>query len=138
MRLLTVVLSFFLLARTVVRRPYWPAVGAATLALYVAGKGLYAHCFLHMQPYPQAIALALGGVAVLGDSRKTWRIGGGAVLIGLAFWVSPSIVFWLLSLLALRWVLGLKEPSPEGGAGAGGGRTFPSPRSFGSPGRPAG
>ncbi|HEY2738982.1 MAG TPA: hypothetical protein VGK45_11305, partial [Thermoanaerobaculia bacterium] len=53
LRLLAVVLSFFLLARTVVRRPYWPAVGALTLALYVAGKGLYAHCFLQMQPYPQ-------------------------------------------------------------------------------------
>lgn len=108
LRLLAVVLSCFLLARTVVRRPCWPAVGAATLALYVAGKGLYAHCFLQMQPYPQAVALALGGVAVLGDSRKIGRIGGGALLIGLAFWVSPSIIFWLLSLLALRWVLGLE------------------------------
>jgi len=105
LRLLAVVLSFFLLARTVVPRSYWPAVGAATLALYVAGKGLYAHCFLQMQPYPQAVALALGGLAVLGDSRKVGRIGGGALLIGLAFWVSPSIVFWLLSLLALRWML---------------------------------
>jgi len=102
LRLLAVVLSFFLLARTVVPRSYWPAVGATTLALYIAGKGLFAHCFLQMQPYPQAVALALGGVAVLGDSRKIWRIVGAALLLGLAFWVSPSIIFWLLSLLALR------------------------------------
>jgi len=121
LRLLTVVLSFFLLARTVVRRPYWPAVGAATLALYVAGKGLFAHCFLQMQPYPQAVALALGGVAVLGDSRRIGRIGAAALLIGLAFWVSPSIVFWLLALLALRPHLRPSPGSPHAPAGRGAG-----------------
>lgn len=110
LRLAAVVLSFFLLARTVVPRPYWPAVGAATLALYVGGKGLWSHCFIQMQPYPQALALALAGVACLdgnGRSGRLWRTVLGAVLISLAFWVSLSLVFCLLPLLALRLVLGL-------------------------------
>jgi hypothetical protein len=109
LRLLAVVLSFFLLARLVVPRAYWPAVGAATFALYVAGKGQYAHCFLQMQPYPQAAALGLGGLAALGDCRRIGRIGAGVLLIGLAFWISPSILFWLFSLMALRWVLGMER-----------------------------
>ena len=116
LRLLAVVLSFFLLARTVVPRPYWPAVGAATLALYIAGKGLYAHCFLQMQPYPQAVALALGGLAILASRRSVVRIGGAVLLIGLAFWVSPSIIFWLLSLLVLRWMVSPAFPKVGEGA----------------------
>jgi len=119
LRLLAVVLSFFLLARAVVPRPYWPAVGAVTLVLYIVGKGQFAHCFLQTQPYPQATVLALGGLAVLGDCRRAGRIGGGALLIGLAFWVSPSLVFWLLSLMALRWVLGLGETNPHPGRSRG-------------------
>jgi hypothetical protein len=121
LRLFAVVLSFFLVARAAVPRPYWPAVGAATLFLFIAGKGLFAHCFLQMQPYPQALALALGGLALLDSPlagrRGAVRIAGAAVLVGLAFWVSPSPIFWLLSLLVLRWALGLepgKCPHPPG------------------------
>jgi hypothetical protein len=112
LRLFAVVLSFFLVARAAVPRPYWPAVGAATLFLFVAGKGLFAHCFLQMQPYPQALALALGGLALLeapvAGRRGAVRATGAAVLVGLAFWVSPSPVFWLLALLMLRRVLRLE------------------------------
>jgi len=65
LRLFAVVLSFFLLARAAVPRPYWPAVGALTLALFVAGKGLFAHCYFAMQPYGQSTALALAGLLLL-------------------------------------------------------------------------
>jgi hypothetical protein len=106
LRLFAVVLSFFLVARLAVPRPYWPAVGAATLFLYIAGKGLFAHCFSQMQPYPQAAALGLAGVLVLEGSplagrRGAVRVAVAALLIGLAFWVSLSLIFWLLGLLVL-------------------------------------
>lgn len=116
LRLFAVVLSFFLVARAAVPRPYWPAVGAATLGLYVAGRGLFAHCFLEMQPYPQALALGLTGVMILegrplaglGAWRAAGRVGAAALLVGLAFWVSLSLIVWLLAFLLLRRVLGLE------------------------------
>lgn len=118
LRLFAVVVAFFLVARAVVPRPYWPAAGAATLLLFVAGKGLFAHCFLQMQPYPQALALALGGLALLeaplAGRRGVLRVAGAVLLVGLAFWVSPSLIFWLLSLLVLRWALGLERGGGEG------------------------
>jgi hypothetical protein len=129
LRLFAVVLSFFLVARLAVPRPYWPAVGAATLFLYIAGKGLFAHCFAQMQPYPQAAALGLAGVMVLEGSPLAGRRGAGrlgvriimaALLVGLAFWVSLSLIFWLLSLLVLRWILLGRPPNPGQRPGFGG------------------
>jgi hypothetical protein len=114
LRLTAVVLSFFLLARAVVARPYWPAVGAAALALFVAGKGLWAQAFIQMQPYPQALALALGGLALLDGGRELWRKIAAGVLIILAFWVSLSLVLWIVPLLVLRALLLLRK---TGGAG---------------------
>src|SRR5687768_4898394 len=38
LRLFAVAATFFLLARAVVPRPYWPAVGALTLSLWLAAK----------------------------------------------------------------------------------------------------
>jgi hypothetical protein len=113
LRLTAVVLSFFLLARAVVPRPYWPAVGAAAFALFVAGKGLWAQAFIQMQPYPQSLALALGGLALLDGGREIWRKIAAGVLIVLAFWVSLSLVLWIVPLLLLRraltpWLPGLK------------------------------
>jgi hypothetical protein len=117
LRLAAVVLSFFLLARTVVPRPYWPAVGAATLALYVGGKGLFDHCFIQMQPYAQALALGLAGASLLDaplrGRRGAVRVLFAAILIGLAFWISLSLIVWLAVFLWLRRVLGL-EPGAVG------------------------
>jgi hypothetical protein len=107
-RLFALFLSFFLLARTVVRRPWWPAVGALTLGLFLVGKDLAAHNFQQMQPYFQAISLALGGVLLL--DRRPGRRGTLAAyaLWALAFWVAPVILFWLVPLLWLRKLLGLE------------------------------
>lgn len=128
LRLAAVVASFFLLARAVVPRPYWPAAGAAALALFVAGRGLWFHCYFQMQPYGQAVALSLTGIALL-DLRgrrgglSPLAVAAGAICLLLAFWVSLSMVFWLIALLWLRKVLGL-EP------GAAGWRFWPRPRDF--------
>jgi hypothetical protein len=104
LRLFALVLSFFLLARTVVRRPWWPAVGALTLGLFLAGKDLPQHNFQQMQPYFQALALALPGVALL-ERPGGWRTLAAGALFALAFWVAPVTLFWLVPLLALRGVL---------------------------------
>jgi hypothetical protein len=77
-------------------------VGAAAFALFVAGKGLWAQAFIQMQPYPQSLALALGGLALLDGGREMWRKVAAGVLIALAFWVSLSLVLWLVPLLVLR------------------------------------
>jgi hypothetical protein len=112
LRLAAVVASFFLLARAVLPRPYWPAAGAAALALFVAGRGLWFHCYFQMQPYGQAVALSLTGIALL-DLRgrrgglSPLAVAAGAVCLLLAFWVSLSMVFWLMAFLGLRKVLGL-------------------------------
>ncbi len=113
LRLLAVVSSFFLLARTVVPRLYWPAVGALTLALWIGAKDIKAHAFVQMQPYGQAIALSLAGIALL-EGKGRWRALGGLVLLGLGFWVSATTLFWLFPLV---WIRGwLKDGSffPEG------------------------
>lgn len=116
LRLFALFLSFFLVARTVVRRPWWPAAGALTLGLFLAGKDLAQHNFQQMQPYFQAISLALGGVLLLdrGLDRRQWKVKAAAyALWALAFWVAPVILFWLLPLLWLRRVLGL-QPGTAG------------------------
>jgi len=112
MRLFALFLSFFLLARTVVRRPWWPAAGALTLGFFLAGKDLAQHNFQQMQPYFQAISLALGGVLLLEGERK--RKVAAYALWALAFWVAPVILFWLVPLLWLRRVLGLEPGSGPG------------------------
>lgn len=71
LRLLALFLSFFLLARTVVPRPWWPAAGALTLGLFLVGKDLAEQNFQQMQPYFQAMALALGGVMLLERAPRT-------------------------------------------------------------------
>lgn len=101
LRLLAVASSFFLLARTVVPRLYWPAVGALTLALWIGAKDLRAHAFVQMQPYGQAIALSLAGVALL-EGRGRWRTVAGLVLLGLGFWISATTLFWLFPLVWVR------------------------------------
>lgn len=106
LRLFALILSFFLLARAAVPRPWWPAVGALTLALFVAGKDLPQHNFQQMQPYFQSMALALAGVSLLAGGGMRRKIAGGA-LFALAFWVAPVTLFWLVPLLGLRRVLGL-------------------------------
>jgi hypothetical protein len=95
LRLFAVTASFFLLARTVVPRPYWPAVGALTLALWIGCKEIEAHAFMQMQPSGQAVALGLAGLLLL-ESR--WRLAGLGLLL-LAFWVSLTALFWLLPLV---------------------------------------
>lgn len=101
LRLFAVASAFFLLARTVVPRLYWPAVGALTLALWIGAKDVKAHAFVQMQPYGQAIALSLAGVALL-EGKGRWRTLAGLVLIGLGFWVSATTLFWLFPLVWIR------------------------------------
>jgi hypothetical protein len=98
LRLFAVTGSFFLLARTVVPRPYWPAVGALTLALWIGCKEIEAHAFMQMQPSGQAVALGLAGLLLL-ESR--WRWAGLGLLL-LAFWVSLTALFWLFPLALVR------------------------------------
>jgi len=98
LRLLAVTASFFLLARTVVPRPYWPAVGALTLALWIGFQEIEAHAFMQMQPSGQAVALGLAGLLLL-ESR--WRLAGFGLLL-LAFWVSLTALFWLFPLALVR------------------------------------
>lgn len=104
LRLFAVAASFFLLARTVVPRLYWPAVGALTLALWIGAKDLKAHAFVQMQPYGQAAALSLAGIALL-EVRGRWRTLAGLTLLGLGFWVSATTLFWLFPLVWLRGTL---------------------------------
>jgi hypothetical protein len=98
LRLFAVTGSFFLLARTVVPRPYWPAVGALTLALWIGFQEIEAHAFMQMQPSGQAVALGLAGLLLL-ESR--WRLLGLGLLL-LAFWVSLTALFWLFPLVLVR------------------------------------
>lgn len=111
LRSVALILSFFLLARVVLPRLYWPAVGGASLALFLAVKSVAHQNYLQTQPYFQAMALALGGV-LLFDRGGGTRIPG-ALLIALAFWISPGTLFWLLPLLWLRRVLGLEPGWPD-------------------------
>jgi hypothetical protein len=101
LRLFAVMASFFLLARAVVPRPYWPAVGALTLALWIGCQEIEAHAFMQMQPYGQAAALGLAGLLLL-ESR--WRLPEitGLGLLLLAFWISLTTLFWLLPLAVAR------------------------------------
>ncbi len=110
LRLFAVILSFFLLARVVVPRPYWPAVGAATFALFLAGKDLKAHAFFQMQPYGQTIALCLAGLLAL-ESRRPAGVAAGVALLALGFWISPTALIWLAPLIVLRAFLGIAEPA---------------------------
>lgn len=98
LRLLAVTASFFLLARTVVPRPYWPAVGALTLALWIGCQEIEAHAFMQMQPAGQAVALGLAGLLLL---ESKWRLVGFGLLL-LAFWVSLTALFWLFPLALVR------------------------------------
>ena len=95
LRLFAVTASFFLLARTVVPRPYWPAVGALTLALWIGCREIEAHAFMQMQPSGQAVALGLAGLLLL-ESRSRWKLLLGLGLLLLAFWISLTALFWLL------------------------------------------
>lgn len=97
LRLFAVAASFFLLARTVVPRPYWPAVGALTLALWIGFKAIEEHAFMQMQPYGQAAALGLAGLLLLEKKRAA-----GLGLLLLAFWVSLTTLFWLFPLAVAR------------------------------------
>lgn len=117
LRLLAVAAAFFLMARTVVPRRYWPAVGALTLALWVAGKGLQAHAFQQMQPYGQAIALSLGGILLIdrGGRGRPWRTLAGLGLLLLGFWISATTLFWLLPLVWVRDMVGIAPLAPETG-----------------------
>lgn len=103
LRLFAVAATFFLLARTVVPRPYWPAVGAITLGLWLAGKGIRAHAFMQMQPYGQAAALSLAGLALLERDASKGRIAAGLGLLLLGSWVSFTTVFWLFPLVLVRY-----------------------------------
>ncbi|HJX30164.1 MAG TPA: hypothetical protein VJ885_19845 [Thermoanaerobaculia bacterium] len=105
LRLFALFLSFFLLARIAVPRPWWPAVGGLTLALFLMGKDPAQHNFQQMQPYFQALSLALGGILLIERpaERKHWGwLAAGGALIALAFWVSLETLLWLAPLLALR------------------------------------
>lgn len=111
LRSVAMILSFFLFARMVLPRLYWPAVGGASLGLFLAVKSVGHHNYLQTQPYFQAMALALGGV-LLFDREGRARIPG-ALLTALAFWISPGTLFWLLPLLWLRRMLGLEPGWPD-------------------------
>ncbi len=111
LRLFVLILSFFLLARTVVPRPWWPAVGALTFALFLAGKGAGQVSFQQMQPYYQSMVLALAGLALLEREGQAAVKALGGALLALAFWVAPVTLFWLIPLLWLRRVLGLAPRS---------------------------
>jgi hypothetical protein len=111
LRSVAMILSFFLLARVVLPRLYWPAVGGAALGLFLAAKSVAHQNYLQTQPYFQAMALALGGV-LLFDRGGRARIPG-VLLIALAFWISPGTLFWLFPLLWLRRVLGLEPGWPD-------------------------
>jgi hypothetical protein len=100
LRLFAVTGSFFLLARTVVPRPYWPAAGALTLALWIGCQEIEAHAFMQMQPTGQAVALGLAGLLLL-ESRSRWRLAGLGLLL-LAFWISLTALFWLFPLALAR------------------------------------
>ncbi len=109
LRLLALVLSFFLLARVAVPRRYWPAVGGTALALVLAVRSVPHLTYLHEQPYFQAMALALGGVLLLDDGGWARRIGGSA-LMALSFWISPGTLFWLMPIAIVKIV----QPPGEG------------------------
>ncbi len=111
LRLFALLLSFFLLARTAVPRPWWPAVGALTLMMFIAGKDIAQINFQQMQPYFQAMVLALAGLALLERGGRRAR-GAGAALFALAFWVAPVTLFWLVPLVGLRRLLGLEKNKP--------------------------
>lgn len=98
LRLLAVTASFFLLARAVVPRPYWPAVGALTLTLWIGFRGIEDHAFMQMQPYGQAAALGLAGLLLLESRQRAAGLG----LLLLAFWVSLTTLFWLFPLAVAR------------------------------------
>jgi hypothetical protein len=114
LRFLACVLSFFLLARMAVPRPYWPAVGAVSLGLFLTTRSLAHHTYLLTQPYFQAMALGLGGVLLLEREASRARIAAGVLLVALSFWISPGTLFWLLPLLLVRRAAGL-ETGPRRG-----------------------
>lgn len=101
LRLFAATASFFLLARTVVPRPYWPAVGALTLALWIGCKEIEAHAFMQMQPAGQAAALGLAGL-LLAEREAMWRRAAGLGLLLLALWISITALFWLVPLILAR------------------------------------
>jgi hypothetical protein len=107
LRIFAVLLSFFLLARAAVPRPYWPAVGALTLAVFLGGKDLAGHAFLYMQPYGQSIALSLGGLLLLERRGRPAAVATGLALLALGAWVAPSDLLWLAPFVLLRSLLGL-------------------------------
>jgi hypothetical protein len=109
LRLFAITASFFLLARTVVPRPYWPAVGALTLALWLGAKEIPDHAFLQMQPYGQAAALSLSALLLLDRPWKaaSWRMYAGLGLLLLGFWISATTLFWLLPLFWVRHAVGI-------------------------------
>lgn len=110
LRLLAVAAAFFLMARAVVPRRYWPAVGALTLALWVAGKGIEDHAFQQMQPYGQAIALSLGGILLMERGGRA-RVAAGLGLLLLGYWISATTLFWLLPLVWVRHAVGIEPES---------------------------
>ncbi|HEX3128524.1 MAG TPA: hypothetical protein VH394_14430 [Thermoanaerobaculia bacterium] len=110
LRLLAVAAAFFLMARAVVPRRYWPAVGALGLALWVAGKGVEDHAFQQMQPYGQAIALSLGGILLI-DRGGRVRVAVGLGLLLLGYWISATTLFWLLPLVWVRDMVGIEPES---------------------------
>jgi hypothetical protein len=110
LRLLSVAAAFFLMARTVVPRRYWPAVGALALALWVSGKGMEDHAFQQMQPYGQAIALSLGGIVLI-DRGGRMRTAAGLGLLLLGYWISATTLFWLLPLVWVRDAVGIEPDS---------------------------
>ncbi len=118
LRLLAVAASFFLLARVVIPRRYWVAVGALTLALWAGGKGISEHAFLQMQPYGQAIALSLGGIVLLdrggwGDWHGRAKTVAGLALLLLGYWISATTLFWLLPLVWVRHAVGIEPDRPD-------------------------
>jgi hypothetical protein len=113
LRLLALAAAFFLMAKVVIPRRYWPAVGAVTLALWVAGKGMDDHAFQQMQPYGQAIALSLGGIVLI-DRGGRGRVLAGLGLLLLGFWISATTLFWLLPLVWVRHAVRI-DPGTEPG-----------------------
>jgi hypothetical protein len=85
-------------------------VGALTLALWVAGKGIQDHAFQQMQPYGQAIALSLGGIVLI-DRGGRGRVVAGLALLLLGYWISATTLFWLLPLVWVRHAVGIEPES---------------------------
>ncbi len=103
--------AFFLIARLVYARDYWPAIGAASGASFV---WLYPNSqlvsYLIAQPYGPAFALCCVGLCLIeDDARRTRATRVASTAVGSAFvllgsWVSPSPFLTLVPIVFLTWL----------------------------------